>query len=177
MTETCPDLAEEFSRRCSAWSDIVEYLPLLHGYARVYQGCRILEVGVRSGNSTVALLYAAQITGGHLWSVDIDDVLARGDGMGPWADHPAWTFTRGHSTGTGTLAKQPVAVDLFFLDSDHGYDITRAEIRAYMPRLAPGGTALFHDTRLPCGDAEAPGGRYPVTAALDEYCGDRKSVV
>jgi len=59
VTVPLPDLAEEYQRRCLADSDIREYLPLLHGYARLYPGVRVLEVGVRSGNSTVAFLLAA----------------------------------------------------------------------------------------------------------------------
>src|SRR5690348_17788993 len=38
--------------------------------------------------------------------------------------------------------------DVFFLDTSHEYDHTLAELRAYMPRVAPGGVALFHDTNI-----------------------------
>ena len=107
MTAPLPDLAEEYQRRCRADSDIREYLPLLHGYARLYPAVRVLEVGVRSGNSTVAFLLAAQAMGGHVWSVDIDDVRDRPEGIGPWRDHPAWTFTQGDSTHPAVTSKQP----------------------------------------------------------------------
>lgn len=166
---TLPDLAGEYRSRCAAWSDIREYLPLLHGYARMYSGARIIEAGVRDGNSTIALLHAAEITGGHLWSVDCDPVLERPGGMGPWAGHPAWTFTQGRAADPGTLEEQPAQADVFFLDASHRYDDTLAELRAYMPRLVPGGTALFHDTRY---GHRAASGTWPVTAALDVYCAE-----
>ena len=95
---TAPSLAEAFAERLTRWSDIVEYLPLLHGYARVYEKVRVLEVGTRLGNSTLAFLTAAEIMDGHVWSVDIDETVPhRPDGMGPYADSPLWTFTPGNS--------------------------------------------------------------------------------
>ena len=65
----------------------------------------------------------------------------------------------------------PGEVDVFFLDTSHEYEHTLAELRAYMPRVAPGGIALFHDTNL-LGwpgydwDSTTP----PVQAALDDWC-------
>jgi predicted O-methyltransferase YrrM len=169
MTPPVPDVQAEYRRRCGLDSDIREFLPLLHGYARVYPGCRILEVGVRDGHSTVAFLAAAELNGGHVWSVDIDDVLARPGGAGPWAEHPAWTFTRGDSTHPSVVQKQPFAVDVVFLDGDHGKQKVLDELAAYMPRVAPGGVALLHDTRIRW--PGEPEGTWPVSRALDEYCG------
>ena len=85
---TPPDLMAEYRRRCDTDSDIREYLPLLHGYARLYPGVKVLEVGVRSGNSTVAFLAAALFAGGHVWSVDIEDVRDRAQGDQPVAGSP-----------------------------------------------------------------------------------------
>ena len=164
MTAPLPDLAEEYHRRCRADSDIREYLPLLHGYARLYPGVRVLEVGVRSGNSTVAFLAAAQAMGGHVWSVDIDsDCFNR-----PWHGHPAWTFTCGDSTHPAVTGKQPHQVDVLFLDGDHGKQKVLDELAAYFPRVQPGGVALLHDTRIRW--PGEPPGTWPVTRALDEFC-------
>ena len=163
-----PDLMTEYHRRCLADSDIREYLPLLHGYARLYPGARILEVGVRSGNSTVAFLAAAQAGGGHVWSVDIEDVRERPGGIGPWRDHPAWTFTCGDSVSPSVAGKQPYAIDVLFLDGDHGKQKVLDELAAYFPRLTPGGVALLHDTRLWW--PGEPDGTWPVSRALDEWC-------
>ena len=168
MTVPLPDLAEEYQRRCLADSDIREYLPLLHGYARLYPGVRVLEVGVRSGNSTVAFLLAAQASGGHVWSVDIEDVRDRPEGIGPWQDHPAWTFTRGDSTHPAVTRKQPHQIDVLFLDGDHGRQKVLDELAAYFPRVQPGGVALLHDTRIRW--PGEPAGTWPVTRALDEFC-------
>ena len=163
-----PDLLAAYHRRCAADSDIREYLPVLHGYARLYPCVRVIEVGVRSGNSTVAFLAAAQATGGHVWSVDIEDMRGRAGGIGPWRDHPAWTFTRGDSTDPAVAAKQPYAIDVLFLDGDHGRQKVLDELAAYFPRLSPGGVVLAHDTRIRW-DGE-PSGTWPVSRALDEWC-------
>ena len=164
-----PDLLAAYHRRCAADSDIREYLPVLHGYARLYPCVRVIEVGVRSGNSTVAFLAAAQANGGHVWSVDIDDVRDRPGGIGQWRDHPAWTFLQGDSTDAGVLAQLPERADVVFLDGDHGRQKVLDELAAYMPRLSPGGVALLHDTRIRW--SGEPDGTWPVTRALDEWCG------
>ena len=159
-----PSLMGGYLQRCERPTDIMEYLPLLYGYTRLYEGARVLELGTRDGNSTLAFLAAAQQVGGHVWSVDLDeDVPTRADGMGPYADSPLWTFTAGDSTDPAVVAAQPEQVDILFNDASHMYDPTLEELRAYMPRLAPGGTALFHDTRLGWDG-------HGVKRALNVYC-------
>lgn len=163
-TETALSIQDAYAARLERWSDIVEYLPLLHGYARVYDKVRVLEVGTRLGNSTLAFLAAAEKNGGHVWSVDIDGTVpSRPDGMGPYADCSLWTFTQGNSIDPAVLAAQPDQVDIMFNDSGHEYELTLAELEAYMPRLRPGGTALIHDPDLAY-DA------FGVRRALNVYC-------
>lgn len=161
-------LMAEHHRRCLLDTDIRDFLPLLHGYARLYANGQIVEVGTRDGHSTVAFLAAAVRDGGHVWSVDIDDVTVREGGIGRWADHPAWTFIQGDSLEV--LDALPDVIDLLFLDGDHGYKRVLGELRAYMPRLRAGGTALLHDTRLEW--AGEPQGTWPVSRALDDYCAE-----
>jgi predicted O-methyltransferase YrrM len=151
-------------------TDIGEYLPLLFEYA-----CKarvIVELGTRKGNSTLALLAGAQVSGGHVWSVDIDPCDRDPQGMGPWAGCPWWTFTRGDDLHPSILAALPKQIDLLFIDTSHLYPETMAECRAYVPRLNPGGTALFHDTNLftwaPGDEPEVP----QVRQALDDYCAE-----
>ena len=144
-----PSVMGGYLRRCETPTDIMEYLPLLYGYTRLYEGARVLELGTRDGNSTLAFLAAAQQVGGHVWSVDIDPAVpTRADGMGPYADSPLWTFTCGDSTDPEVVKAQPQQVDILFNDASHEYGKTLEELEVYMPLLAPGGTALFHDTRL-----------------------------
>jgi predicted O-methyltransferase YrrM len=166
-------LESAYRDRLSRWSDIQEYLPFLREQARSRPGVRVLELGSRKGNSTLAFLAGAKESGGHVWSCDITDVARDPAGMLPWARHPAWTFTCGDDMNPAVQAALPAEVDVFFLDTSHEYEHTLAELRAYMPRLAPGGIALFHDTNL----MGWPGyqwdrDRPPVWQALDEWCAE-----
>lgn len=159
--------------RLSRWSDIQEYLPFLYETARACDKVRVLELGARRGNSTLAFLAGAAESGGHVWSCDIDDVRRFADGIGPFGTLPGWTFVHGDDMDPAVQARLPEQVDVWFLDTSHEYEHTLAELRAYMPRVAPGGVALFHDTNL----MGWPGYEWdrdvsPVAAALDEYCAE-----
>ena len=171
ITSTLVDACRD---RMDRESDIREYLPLLYEYA-----CKarvIVELGTRKGNSTLVLLAGAQVSGGHVWSVDVDPCDRDPEGMGPLAGCPLWTFTRGDDLHPAVLAALPQEIDLLFCDTSHFYKETLAECRVYVPRIAPGGTALFHDTKLfpwtaSAGPASAPEVP-PVRQALDDYCAE-----
>lgn len=157
--------------RLSRWSDIQEYLPIFYEQARSRPSVRVLELGARRGNSTLAFLAGAKESGGHVWSADIDDVLRYPDGMKPWKDIKRWTFVQGDDLAAETQAKLPGEVGILFVDSNHEYEHVKAELHAYVPRVVPGGVALFHDTDLLSWPGYTPPkGIPPVRQALDEYC-------
>jgi predicted O-methyltransferase YrrM len=166
-------LADAYRDRLSRPSDIREYMPFLYGQAASRPGCRVLELGARRGNSTLAFLAAAAEVTGHVWSCDIDDVRKFPDGIGPWARSALWTFVHGDDMDPAVQSLLPAQADVLFLDTSHEYEHTLAELRVFMPRVAPGGVALFHDTHLmgwPGYDWD--GDVAPVWAALDEYCAE-----
>lgn len=157
--------------RCSRWSDIREYLPFLHETAKSYDKVRVLEFGSRKGNSTLAFLAAAEAVDGTVVSVDISPVADNPEGMLPWKYHPRWTFICGDDTEEAVQMRLLGKVDVLFIDTSHEYEHTLEECRAYVPRVKPGGIALFHDTNL----IGWPGYKWdsfipPVAAALDDYC-------
>jgi predicted O-methyltransferase YrrM len=155
--------------RLSRWSDIQEYLPYLHEQACSYENVRVLELGARRGNSTMAFLAAAEKADGHVTSVDIVNVIRDPKGMMPWSRSRRWTFIHGDDMDEKIQARLPAQVDVLFLDTSHEYEHTLAELNTYMPRVAPGGIALFHDTRLL--GYKCPRENYPaVRLALDDYC-------
>jgi predicted O-methyltransferase YrrM len=168
-------LFDAYQDRLARESDIREYLPLLYDAASAVQGCRVLELGTRQGNSTLALLAGAEASGGHVWSCDVDPCDQDPGGMGPWAGCPRWTFTHGDDLHPAIRAALPAEVDLLFIDTSHFYAETLEECRAYVPRLTPGGLALFHDTNVYSWTAgQNPGctGPAPVARALDDYCAE-----
>jgi len=156
--------------RLSRWSDIQEYMPFLYETAGSYQNVRVLELGARRGNSTVAFLAAAQAVNGSVTSVDIDRVTDYSQ-MRPLVGCPYWTFIPGSDLEEAVQAVLPVEVDVLFVDTSHEYDHTVRELELYMPRVAPGGIALFHDTNSLGWGGNPPQDDYPeVRQALDRWC-------
>jgi len=159
--------------RLSRWSDIQEYMPFLHEQARSRPGCRVLELGARRGNSTLAFLAGAAESDGHVTSCDIADVRRLPDGIGPFGASPRWTFVHGDDMNPAVQSLLPAQADVLFIDTSHEYEHTVAELRAYMPRVAPGGIALFHDTNLSGWGGSPPREGDPeVAQALDAWCAE-----
>ena len=178
-TKVATRVYDGYLDRLSRWSDIQEYMPFLYETARSYGEVRVLELGTRAGNSTLAFLAAAEAAGGHVTSVDTGRVTDDPRGMLPWRNVPGWTFIRGNDMDPGVHAELPAQADVLFVDTSHEYKHTLDELRAYMPRVAPGGVALFHDTNLYMNKAGTEVSALapwhgettpPVTQALDEYC-------
>ncbi|MHB1193104.1 MAG: class I SAM-dependent methyltransferase [Longimicrobiales bacterium] len=129
-------------------TDISHHLPTLFHEALDAAPKLIVELGTRGGDSTFVFERAARRTGAILLSVDIADcsevtawpgwAFVQEDDLAFARRFPAWCAERG-------LARQ---TDVLFLDTTHAYEQTRAELEAWMPHLAPGGRALFHDSNM-----------------------------
>jgi predicted O-methyltransferase YrrM len=174
-------LEAEHEARLATWTDMQGHLPFLADHAGRRPGARLLELGVRSGTSTAALLLAAERAGGHLWSVD----LAAPRVPSWWALTGRWTFIQGDDLDQATIAAlfpdALAGLDLLLVDTchdDHAH--TLAELRTYVPRVNPGGVVCCHDTDLdPATIHQAvpqvlpPGAPpNPVRRALDDYCAE-----
>jgi len=150
---------QEYERRLAGpWSDIQDQLEALYDRACRYPGVRVAEFGVRSGESTSAFLAAAEVTGGHVWSWDVQEPQV----PGWWHTSGLWTFTRGNSLGA-VLAGP---VDLLFIDTAHEYDATKAELSRLAPAVRAGGRVLLHDTKLDRRGFDP----LAVARALDDWC-------
>ncbi len=104
----------------------------------------IVELGTRSGHSTLTLLEAARQTGGRVLSIDLDECRATQQKvaaaeLGDW-----WRFIQ-----QGDLEvpdeQLPPHIDLLFIDTNHLYDHTMAELRKYATKVRAGGWIAFHD--------------------------------
>ena len=169
-TRVVTTVMDGFLDRLSKWSDIQEYMMFLYETAKSYPNVRVLELGARKGNSTSAFLAAAVAVNGSVTSVDIDRVTDYPE-MQPFIGNTAWRFEHGSDTDETVQACLPVEVDVLFIDTSHEYDHTLEELHAYMPRVAPGGVALFHDTNLFGWGGNPPvEGQSEVKQALDTYC-------
>ena len=143
-----PWLLEYQARAKRQGNHIAHYLPILFGTVARYPYARVCELGTDRGDSTVALLAAAELTGGHVWSVDINPECEFIRECEPW-HYGGFTFICGDSTDQATADQVPGTVDVLFIDSSHLYEETKREIDLYLPKVRPGGVMLLHDTNKP----------------------------
>ncbi len=127
-------------------TDISDHLLTLFGAALSVSPKLIVELGVRTGESTGILAKVARLCSSRLVSVDIDDC----SGV---CDLPGWLFVKGDdiefAKSFPNWARErslPDRVDFLFIDTSHLYDHTVAEIRHWFPTLSPGAKVAFHDT-------------------------------
>lgn len=160
--------SDDYAARLAKWSDIEAHLPFLHEAAS--RSRSILELGVRGGVSTSALLAGLEQSGrGHLWSVDTRKPCI------PlwWHGSGAWTLTIGDDLDPRVAKAQPEKIDMLFIDTDHFYEHTLAELRLYVPRVNAGGMVCCHDTEL-LALPGCPKGyvAFSVAKALEAFCAE-----
>lgn len=143
------------------WSDIQDHLPTLNAAA---QGS-VLELGVRDGISTSALLLGVEQKGGHLWSVDTNVECGK-----HFEGNPSWTFIHSDSCDfdkimetikmNGMQSELPF-LNLVFIDTIHTKEKTIQELRTWGRWVIPEGLIMLHDAITFKG----------VMEAMKEYCG------
>lgn len=131
-------LEQVYEEVCERPSDINEHLPTLVDLCEKLAADNVIELGVRSGVSTIAWLVGVSRSEGKLWSVDIDKP--------PAIQHPLWTFTRGNDLDPFVVKQLPDNADIVFVDTLHTYDQTIKEIETYAPKVRSGGCMVFHDS-------------------------------
>lgn len=103
---------------------------------------RILELGVRNGNTTLPFLCAAQELGGMVHSVDLDATTfgCPSDLRVYWqffqSDALAWLEQR---------SRQDAQYDLVYIDDWHAYDHVKRELELIEPMVTPSSVILLHD--------------------------------
>lgn len=155
-------LEAEFHRLCAEPSDINEHLTTFVGLVDELQAEHVIELGTRTGVSTIAWLHALTATGGRLTSIDINERPDIGE-----YDH--WTFVQGDDLDPRIVADLDPA-EIVFIDTSHLYEHTVAELNVYRWLVKPGGMIVLHDTELrqPIGAPARP--PYPVKTAVVEFC-------
>jgi len=161
------NLTERYEHACVTPSDIHLHLPRFVDIVAEIGATRVVELGTRSGVSTIGWLHALEQTGGSLVSVDLD---ARPD----IGDYPNWTFIQGDDLDPAVVsAVSTPTPDIVFIDTSHHYQHTRRELATYRWVVREGGFIVCHDTTnarpegAPIGD---PG--FPVRKAIDEFAAD-----
>ncbi len=162
-------LMDDYRQRAEPWSDIQDCLERLYTAAAAYPQVSILELGVRWGTSTAALLAAAEQAGGHLWSVDVVITPELEQVRERWLASGHWTFVLGNDLDIDWAGP---GFDVLFIDTSHAYDHTLLELRKYVPMVKPGGVVFLHDTKLETPELVGPTLPYPVARALDTFCAE-----
>ena len=155
-------LAELYRQHCLTPSDIVDHLPTLVDLVVEHDCQHVIELGTRTGVSTIAFLYALEQTGGSLLSIDLDGRPLIGD----W---PHWDFVQGDDLDPQIFAQCDLT-DLVFIDTSHGYRHTLQELYLYSHLVRRPGLMVLHDTELehPIGEPLKPA--FPVKKAIVEFC-------
>jgi cephalosporin hydroxylase len=131
---------------CRERTDISDHLVTLYSAALSVTPKLMVELGVRTGESTNVLARVARTCGSRLVSADIDDCSRV-------CNLPGWLFVQ---TDDIEFAKRfpqwgrerglPGEIDFLFIDTSHIYEHTVAEIRHWFPYVREGGKVAFHDT-------------------------------
>lgn len=128
-------------------TDIHQHLVTLYDLVLAIDAKRVLELGVRDGESTVALLEAVKKNGGRLVSVDIDPCEQARAMLKEYGISEGWEFHQGSDItfGEGVWDRSKF-FDLIFVDTSHEYSHTKREIELFEPMVRLGGLMVFHDT-------------------------------
>lgn len=156
-------ITAEYQARAAQFHDITEQMPLLYN-AACLQDARVIELGVRTGNSTAAFLAAAAAWDGEVWSVDVAEPQVPES----WRSLACWHLLVADDRTKEAISFCPDDADVLFIDTSHSYEHTLAELRLYVPKVRPGGTVLLHDTKTE-GTRFYPLGWPGVSRALNDW--------
>jgi predicted O-methyltransferase YrrM len=144
---------------------------------------KILELGVREGETTLPFLAAAKELGAHVHSVDLE--MTTFDC--PTEYLPFWTFTQSDAIAfLENRVSENASYDIVYIDDWHSYDHVKKELSLVEKMITPSSIVLLHDlmysnyqpdyhSNLSDPDPQwAEGGPYRAVAELDtnkwEWC-------
>lgn len=114
----------------------------LQQLARVSSDATYVDLGVRFGNSSRALLSSALANHNGVVGVDVDlSRVAKDVRL-----HPNYEMICGDSVTVGLNWNPLRKVNVVFVDSIHTREIVLCELRSWIPHLVPGGFFVLHDT-------------------------------
>jgi predicted O-methyltransferase YrrM len=102
----------------------------------------ILELGVRSGTTTLPFLMATDLTNGFLESVDINSTSFKC----PDEYNHRWKFYQRNALDLlKEKTEKKEKYDLIYVDDWHSYDHVKAELEYIDQMVRPGSIVLLHD--------------------------------
>jgi predicted O-methyltransferase YrrM len=121
--------------------DSDQHVLTLYSIAVGRRAKRILELGVRNGDSTRPLLLAAHKNNGLLTSVDIQETSY----TCPSEYQSNWRFVRQDALEFLRSDNPEEPYDLIFIDDWHSYDHVKAELEQIDRLVSPKTVILVHD--------------------------------
>ena len=119
--------------------DTSKHVLILYSIARGIDAKNILEIGVREGISTEALLTAAEENNGILYSVDINPCIETRERL----KSDNWRFFNMPSDEFFKTNK--VVFDCVFIDGDHSYEQVKKDFWNSYNSLRDDGIIMLHD--------------------------------
>ena len=121
--------------------DSDQHVLSLYAIALGSKAKRILELGVRNGDSTRPLLLAAQKNGGTVTSVDIQPTTY----SPPGEFNQYWRFVQQDAMEFLRNDTPTEPYDLIFIDDWHAYEHVKAELEQIDRLVSPKTVILVHD--------------------------------
>jgi len=121
--------------------DSDSHLAAIFGIAISIKAKTILELGVRSGKTTIPLLLAAEKTGGKLHSVDV----VQADVTPPERLRSHWEFTASDAIKYLQKWDKSKKIDLVYVDDLHTYPHVAQELKLLKDLVTPSSVILLHD--------------------------------
>lgn len=121
--------------------DSDQHVLTLYSIALGSKAKKILELGVRNGDSTRPLLAATIKNGGHLTSVDINETKFNPG----YSFDRYWTFVKQDALEFLKSQNPSEPYDLIFLDDWHSYDHVKKELDEIDRLVSPKTVILIHD--------------------------------
>lgn len=143
-------------------TDIHEHLQTLYMLTVELNLNNILELGTRTGESTIALLLAAKELGGKMTSVDIDPCNEAKEKVRKLGLDPYWNFIQGDDLKLSWKEQ----IDHLFIDTSHTYEHTMLEFKKFEPFVRKGGLITLHDI------VSHP----PVLSAINDFISERNDI-
>lgn len=125
-------------------TDIHEHLTTLY-MLTVQHGLKTtVELGTRTGESTVALLYAAREIAGRVYSFDLNACEEARRTIESYGLSKYWSFAQADDL----YVTWDHPIDHLFIDTTHTYEQTVKELEKFEPFVRRGGVITMHDIVL-----------------------------
>lgn len=151
-------LRENFNDIKTMNEDMPHYYELFFNEITKQNADVVVELGVRSGISTMAFMYAVECTGGFLYSYDKDIIesadphhLCIYERLGKDVEYlyrRIWRFKLGNSLVVHEDFRDNEC-DVVFIDTDHNKEQIYNELSLWYPKLQHTGCFLMHDVIHP----------------------------